>query len=642
MLVFGKSIHYPELLAEAEHDQVTMAQAMDTECEMAKRSKMRMHARQVLLRDDVQQKLKRALLRRPATQDVEFIPGQVIYFFIPTVGKARYRHDYGRWRGPAVVIMKESHQRYYVSWRGRCLLLASPNMRLASQEETTSHGWIREEMEDLAGGGGGKDYEDCSKIEPPPVPKVSEKVDDEAKRMMTGMRTVRKLMAIPRLQDQKKQLGISDRSLRDQPQPSRPLKKQKALEDGTVGSWGKKSQPSVAPRPSTIPPQLQPPQHSQPSSVQPPPSSIPRPSTAPVKGAQRQPQQQDKEISDEEEPSREDEEGEDEEEDDEEFWRKVMEEEDRYIEEERRARRGEVLDDVPLSLKRGLEDGEDNDVSKKVRSDFFTMVMVAASRYDLKKEEAEERRSNEWLAREELRVLQRLLDLPVRAARVHFAPRKRLQRPPNDKPRRRVSVLLGQEPGMALLVQEEAHEVQSKPRRRAPFLWRGLTVFVDDKEEKKKAEEDERTEVYVQDGGILYGIPWKDVNYDLWCNFVRSEQAKTLAYESYLLRMKENGKELDPKSFDDQEWKHFREADQKEWLSWVKNKVVRIVPHHEAQRVPAQKIFRVPLRWVRTNKNKELDYLARSWPRAGWWCRVMLTLDLVTIEQTPQPPIQFQ
>lgn len=239
-----------------------------------------------------------------------------------------------------------------------------------------------------------------------------------------------------------------------------------------------------------------------------------------------------------EEPSREDEEGEDEEEDDEEFWRKVMEEEDRYIEEEKRARRGEVLDDVPLSLKRGLEDGEDNDVSKKVRSDFFTMVMVAASRYDLKKEEAEERRSNEWLAREELRVLQRLLDLPVRAARVHFAPRKRLQRPPNDKPRRRVSVLLGQEPGMALLVQEEAHEVQSKPRRRAPFLWRGLTVFVDDKEEKKKAEEDERTEVYVQDGGILYGIPWKDVNYDLWCNFVRSEQAKTLAYESYLLRMK--------------------------------------------------------------------------------------------------------
>ena len=637
MLVFGKSIHYPELLGEEQFDQVTMSQALDTESEMARRSKMRMHARQVLLRDDVQQKLKRALLRRPATQEVDFMPGQVIYFFIPTVGKARYRHDHGRWRGPAVVIMKESHQRYYVSWRGRCLLLAAPNMRLASQEESMSHGWIRDEMDDLAGkmqdeGGNGKDYEDCSQVEPPPIPKPSEKVDDEAKRMMSGMRTVRKLMAIPRLQDQKRQLGISDRSLRDQSRPPRPPKRLKALEDGTVGSWDQGStqhrpQPtSTSPQPlASVPhqpsstPYLPTSQHRQPSLVQPRPSSLPRPSTAPQRGVQtprRARMESDMEDLSHEQRVEDEEQEEEAEEDEEAFWRKVMEDEDRYIEEDeqqKKARRSQLLDDVPVSMKRGLDTrGEEKDVSKKVRSDFFTMVMVAASRYDLQKEEeVEGRRSNEWLAREELRVLQRLLDLPVRAARVHFAPRKRLQRPPNDKPRRRVSVLLGQEPGMALLVQEEAHEVQNKPRRRAPFLWRGLTVFVAEEEEPRKKEHSETVEVYVQEGGVMYGIPWKEADLDLWCSFVRLEQAKMLACETYLLRMKENGKELDPRSFDEQEWKHFREADQKEWLSWVKNKVVRVVPRQEAQRVPVHKIFRIPLRWIRTNKNKELDYMAR-------------------------------
>ncbi len=143
MLVFGKCISYPELLADDDLDPVTQAQAMDVDCEMARRSKMRHQAQQVLLRDDVQQKLKRALQRRPATQEHIYLPGQVIYFYIPNM-KPRYRQDQGRWRGPAVVIIQESHQKYYVSWRGRCLLLAAPNMRPANQEESMAHRtWLK-------------------------------------------------------------------------------------------------------------------------------------------------------------------------------------------------------------------------------------------------------------------------------------------------------------------------------------------------------------------------------------------------------------------------------------------------------------------------------------------------------------------
>ena len=36
-----------------------------------------------------------------------------------------------------MVIMKESHEKYFVSWRGRCLLLSAINMRGATIEENT-------------------------------------------------------------------------------------------------------------------------------------------------------------------------------------------------------------------------------------------------------------------------------------------------------------------------------------------------------------------------------------------------------------------------------------------------------------------------------------------------------------------------
>ena len=245
MLVFGTCINYPELLGEDDYDQATMAQAMDAECEMAQRSKIRNHARQVLLRDGVQQKLKRALQRRPATQDQVFVLGQVIYFYTPDT-KPRYRQDRGRWRGPAVVILQESHQKCYVSWRGRCLLLASPNMRPASQEESMAHEWIKNEMDKVSqtmGEESGKEFQDLSRPPPPevgessqqhqlPLPDVRHKKNRSvhpAKSMMRGMRSVKKLLSLPGLQNQRQQLGIEDRR-------KRPRKQLKAIEDGSVRS----------------------------------------------------------------------------------------------------------------------------------------------------------------------------------------------------------------------------------------------------------------------------------------------------------------------------------------------------------------------------------------------------------------------
>ena len=106
MGVFGKSISYPELLADEGFDQVAQAQALDTEAELTRGSPVRHAARQILLRDDVQQKLRRALQRRPPSHETVYLPDEVVYFFIPQVRKARYRKDAGRWRGPAVIILQ--------------------------------------------------------------------------------------------------------------------------------------------------------------------------------------------------------------------------------------------------------------------------------------------------------------------------------------------------------------------------------------------------------------------------------------------------------------------------------------------------------------------------------------------------------
>ena len=596
MLVFGKCISYPELLADDDIDPVTQAQAMDVDCEMARRSKMRNQARQVLLRDDVQQKLKRALQRRPASQDHVYLPGQVIYFYIPNM-KPRYRQDHGRWRGPAVVIIQESHQKYYVSWRGRCLLLAAPNMRPASQEESMAHSWVKEEMKDMAEGlsredGQGKEFEDLSDQrapEPPPPREVqpSQQREDNARRMMMGMRTVRKLMNVPRVGARKTQLGILDGRTRE-------AKRLKAIEDGSVNTQRQEVVKI----------------ESEDSEEEPEPIEE-------IRSGEEAEEAAEDEIEDESRESK----GESPDEESE-FWRDLERQEIEAdyeqirTEEMRReaSRRREVLEDFPReALKRKEQKSETGEeVAKRIKTDFYTLVMMAASQHDLPKRRKGqvdvERRCNSWLSRSELRSLRRLLQLPVKAARIHYAPRKRLQRPPNDKPRKRISVLLGEEPSMALLVQEEEEDMRRNPRRKAPFLWRGMTMFL---EVEEKKEEPPMKEVYVEQGGKIYGTSWDPQKADVWHGFIREEEKKRQIYETFLLRMKQNGKELDPKFFDKDEMESFKEADRKEWQSWVDNGVMRLLTQEEAKKVDQRKVFRIPLRWVRVNKNKEVDYLSR-------------------------------
>ena len=205
---------------------------------------------------------------------------------------------------------------------------------------------------------------------------------------------------------------------------------------------------------------------------------------------------------------------------------------------------------------------------------------------------------NEWLSKYEVAMLKSLTGLEVTSARLHRAPRKRMQVPTKARNRARTSVLIGQDPSVTLVVEENAQEVTMHPKKKAPFLWTGLTIFHREKTHKSHR-------VYVElPGGLIEAKmhPEEAAEFHtLWCEEIRD----LLVADALVLRLKENKKELDPKFFNSEEQKAFERADQKEWSQWLANKVVRFLQPDEAARVPRSKIFRAPMRIVRVNKAAE-------------------------------------
>ena len=104
-----------------------------------------------------------------------------------------------------------------------------------------------------------------------------------------------------------------------------------------------------------------------------------------------------------------------------------------------------VLDDVPLSAKRKeipREDPSTDHVHKKIR---VAYVFALASMF-----EGLDAPQNEWLSRYEAAMLKSLTGLEVTSARLHRAPRKRMQVPTKARNRARTSDLIGGDPTVTL------------------------------------------------------------------------------------------------------------------------------------------------------------------------------------------------
>ena len=72
-------------------------------------------------------------------------------------------------------------------------------------------------------------------------------------------------------------------------------------------------------------------------------------------------------------------------------------------------------------------------------------------------------------------------------------------------------------------------------------------------------------------------------------------------------KIQRKGRELDPRYFNASEQEAFNKSDKKEWQSFLDTGAVVVVPPEEAKAIPKGRIFSRPMRYVRTDKNKEDD-----------------------------------
>lgn len=66
--------------------------------------------------------------------------------------------------------------------------------------------------------------------------------------------------------------------------------------------------------------------------------------------------------------------------------------------------------------------------------------------------------------------------------------------------------------------------------------------------------------------------------------FFNQSNLQQEAIETFLLKMKTSGKELDAKRFDAREKALFDASDAAEWKSWIDNKVVQYIPPERARK----------------------------------------------------------
>ena len=111
------------------------------------------------------------------------------------------------------------------------------------------------------------------------------------------------------------------------------------------------------------------------------------------------------------------------------------------------------------------------------------------------------------------------------------------------------------------------------------------TLFLRDEVQKERM-------VYVEFPSGIYAVKVED--YEKWEELRAQEEDDRSFFEAFILQNKANGKELDPRYFDETERLAFQEADKKEWFSWIKNRVVRRLSDQEAAKVDRRLIFKAP------------------------------------------------
>ena len=224
--------------------------------------------------------------------------------------------------------------------------------------------------------------------------------------------------------------------------------------------------------------------------------------------------------------------------------------------------REHLQNDVPLQFRqkrlREASAEEIEDAAKRFRGTLFNHVMMSVTHPNgrSKKQRASRAEVKKMAARRPLWI----------CVRYHLAPRKRFRKAPGGRSRSRITFTLGEETGTATVCQEAEEEAKARPKRKAPHAWMGTTLFT---QTKPRAKRQERRMLSFQ----TVSMKWTSATFKngrVW-----RRRKKTVRHSGKCsCWWTRHGKELDPKHFAAAEKQAFDKSDKKEWLSWVKNKVV--------------------------------------------------------------------
>jgi hypothetical protein len=254
-------------------------------------------------------------------------------------------------------------------------------------------------------------------------------------------------------------------------------------------------------------------------------------------------------------------------------------------------KRGMLLDDVPQSIKK----------SKVGVTQLLHLVMFLA----------QGNQEDSWLRHGELDGLSSLTGYKVTGARVHSRPRRRTFEHERFSGTRHLTLMCPQD-NEGVVAWDDVPEVARKSRK-MPGSWTGLTLFYEERPRYGVL-----TQVRYVDTPVgllelaLTQTEAEDVQdiFETWGGFVeRAPIEEDALRHAFVLKLKNNMKELDQKSFDRKERQVFDEADVAEWRQWLASGAVEVVPGKEESKVARELIFTAPMRFLRTNKSRQPDEL---------------------------------
>ena len=129
--VFGKDPRSPEELL-AGNDEEQVLELLTADRKRQREMAVRTAARVASFRSQVDVKLRKGLIQKARVKRGEYAIGEMVCFY--RLDKAGTTSKRGRWRGPGLILGQEGGN-WWISYAGRCHLVAEEHMRPSTAEE---------------------------------------------------------------------------------------------------------------------------------------------------------------------------------------------------------------------------------------------------------------------------------------------------------------------------------------------------------------------------------------------------------------------------------------------------------------------------------------------------------------------------